>query len=81
MTVVQPHEASPWYEPVFAGAHRLNGNGELTGLEPKFAPTDQTLQSVMTDDSRMRALTGPAEVPWKQGLREMVETVAPELLR
>ena len=33
MTVVQPHEASPWYEPVFAGAHRLNGNGELTGLE------------------------------------------------
>ena len=33
VTVIQPHEASPWYEPVFAGAHRLNGNGELTGLE------------------------------------------------
>jgi len=33
VTVVQPHGASPWYEPVFAGAHRLNGNGELTGLE------------------------------------------------
>jgi D-aminopeptidase len=33
VTVVQPHERSPWYEPVFAGAHRLNGNGELTGLE------------------------------------------------
>ena len=31
--MIQPHEASPWYEPVFAGAHRLNGNGELTGLE------------------------------------------------
>ncbi|MDQ3857760.1 MAG: P1 family peptidase [Actinomycetota bacterium] len=33
VTVVLPHERSPWAEPVFAGAHRLNGNGELTGLE------------------------------------------------
>jgi D-aminopeptidase len=33
VTVVLPHEGSPWEEPVFAGAHRLNGNGELTGLE------------------------------------------------
>lgn len=55
--------------------------GELTGLEPKLAPTDQTLESVMTSDARMRELVGPAEVPWKEGLREMVETVAPELLR
>ncbi|HKA14461.1 MAG TPA: NAD(P)-dependent oxidoreductase [Myxococcota bacterium] len=55
--------------------------GELTGLEPKFEPTSRTLQSVMTDDARMRALVGPAEVPWKQGLREMVEKLAPELLR
>ena len=33
VTVVVPNEAGPWDEPVFAGAHRLNGNGELTGLE------------------------------------------------
>lgn len=33
VTVVFPHEGNPWDEPVFAGAHRLNGNGELTGLE------------------------------------------------
>ena len=33
VTVVLPHEGDPWTEPVFAGAHRLNGNGELTGLE------------------------------------------------
>jgi D-aminopeptidase len=33
VTVVFPHESDPWEEPVFAGAHRLNGNGELTGLE------------------------------------------------
>lgn len=33
VTVIFPHEGHPWEEPVFAGAHRLNGNGELTGLE------------------------------------------------
>ena len=33
LTVVLPHEGSAWAEPVFAGPHRLNGNGELTGLE------------------------------------------------
>src|SRR6478736_1258884 len=33
VTVVVPHPADRWREPVFAGCHRLNGNGELTGLE------------------------------------------------
>jgi D-aminopeptidase len=33
VTVVFPHEGDAWMDPVFAGAHRLNGNGELTGLE------------------------------------------------
>jgi D-aminopeptidase len=33
VTVVMPREGNAWEEPVFAGAHRLNGNGEMTGLE------------------------------------------------
>ncbi|MEA2486035.1 MAG: D-aminopeptidase [Actinomycetota bacterium] len=33
VTVVIPHEGRYWEEPLFAGCHRLNGNGELTGLE------------------------------------------------
>jgi D-aminopeptidase len=33
VTVVVPHDGDVWREPIFAGAHRLNGNGELTGLE------------------------------------------------
>jgi D-aminopeptidase len=33
VTVVVPHDGNPFVEPVFAGCHRLNGNGELTGLE------------------------------------------------
>ncbi|WP_101947949.1 P1 family peptidase [Mycobacterium sp. 3519A] len=32
VTVVVPHPRI-WTEPVFAGAHRLNGSGEMTGLE------------------------------------------------
>ncbi|MHA3024067.1 DmpA family aminopeptidase [Mycobacterium sp. BMJ-28] len=32
VTVVVPHDGI-WTEPVFAGSHRLNGSGELTGLE------------------------------------------------
>src|SRR5918993_4067166 len=32
VTVIVPH-ATIGAEPVFAGCHRLNGNGELTGLE------------------------------------------------
>jgi D-aminopeptidase len=33
VTVVQPHEGDPGRQPVFAGSHTLNGNGEMTGLE------------------------------------------------
>jgi len=32
VTVIVPHE-NIWSEPVFAGTHRLNGSGEVTGLE------------------------------------------------
>jgi D-aminopeptidase len=33
VTVVVPHAGDLWQEAVYAGSHRLNGNGELTGLE------------------------------------------------
>jgi len=33
VTVIVPRGADSAREPVFAGCHRLNGNGELTGLE------------------------------------------------
>ena len=33
VTVIRPHEGDPGTDPIFAGCHRLNGNGELTGLE------------------------------------------------
>jgi len=33
VTVVVPHDGDTWTQPVYAGSHTLNGNGELTGLE------------------------------------------------
>ena len=33
VTVILPHDGVTWEEPVFAGSHRLNGNGEMTGLQ------------------------------------------------
>lgn len=33
VTVVMPHAGHIWAEPLFAGCHRLNGNGEMTGAE------------------------------------------------
>ena len=33
VTMVVPHDGDVWTEPLYAGCHRLNGNGELTGLE------------------------------------------------
>jgi D-aminopeptidase len=33
VTVVVPRGPDRWHQPVYAGCHRLNGNGEMTGLE------------------------------------------------
>ena len=32
VTVIQPHEGNVGIDPVFAGYHQLNGNGEMTGI-------------------------------------------------
>jgi D-aminopeptidase len=33
VTMIVPHDGEIYTDPVYAGSHRLNGNGELTGLE------------------------------------------------
>ena len=55
--------------------------GELTGLEPKFELTDQTIESVSVDLTRMHELVGPTTVHWHDGFRRMVAARHPELLR
>lgn len=55
--------------------------GELTGLEPKFNPTEDTLGSVTLDPSKMHELVGRTKVDWRDGIERMVRERNPELLR
>jgi nucleoside-diphosphate-sugar epimerase len=47
--------------------------GELTGMEPKFAPTFDTLESVSTDNSKRQSMAGPTKVRWQDGIRRMLQ--------
>jgi nucleoside-diphosphate-sugar epimerase len=55
--------------------------GEVTGLAPGFAPTTETIDSVEIDLTRMHELVGPTHVDWRDGMRRMVESRHPELLK
>jgi nucleoside-diphosphate-sugar epimerase len=55
--------------------------GQLTGIEAKFAPTDKTLESVSTDNTKRTELLGPTTVHWKDGLRRMIAAQQPDLLK
>jgi UDP-glucuronate 4-epimerase len=54
--------------------------GELTGLEPKFNVTTDTIASVQLDIDKMHEVAGRTEVDWKDGIRRMVAALNPELL-
>ena len=55
--------------------------GELTGLEPNFRETGDTIGSVTLDLTKMNAALGEARVGIRDGLRRMVAARNPELLR
>lgn len=55
--------------------------GSLTGLSPKFDATENTLPSVMSDNAKFQAIAGPTKVHWKDGIRRMIETMRPDLLK
>jgi len=55
--------------------------GELTGIEPRFNPTAQTLGSLTLDLTQMHEQLGRTQVPWRDGIRRMLESLNPELLR
>jgi nucleoside-diphosphate-sugar epimerase len=54
---------------------------ELTGLEARFEENQRALGSVALDLTRMHELLGPTRVPWRDGMRRLVEARNPELLR
>ena len=55
--------------------------GELTGLTPEFAVTDDTIPSACIDPTRMHERVGRTRVDWRDGIRRMVEARNPELLK
>ncbi|NNL64890.1 MAG: NAD(P)-dependent oxidoreductase [Myxococcales bacterium] len=55
--------------------------GELTGLEPKFHVTEDTIPPVCLDPTLMHEKVGRTRVAWRDGIRRMVEARNPELLK
>jgi nucleoside-diphosphate-sugar epimerase len=53
---------------------------ELTGLEARFETTERTVGALPLDLTRMHELLGRTRVPWREGIRRMIEARAPELL-
>jgi UDP-glucuronate 4-epimerase len=70
----------------FGGSHRTSIEEwcayltELTGFEPVFNETSQAFGSLSIDTTRMHELIGETSVDWKQGVRRLVESMAPDLL-
>jgi nucleoside-diphosphate-sugar epimerase len=52
----------------------------LTGLTAKFQSSENALRSLPLDLRRMHELVGETKVPWREGIRRMIETHAPDLL-
>ena len=53
--------------------------GELVGKKAEFVKTDQALESVQVDLTKLHKLVGPTEVHWKDGMRRLVAHFHPEL--
>jgi nucleoside-diphosphate-sugar epimerase len=50
----------------------------LVGVEARFEPTAQTIDSVQIDLTRMHQLVGPTSVPWRDGMRRMAASLHPD---
>jgi UDP-glucuronate 4-epimerase len=70
----------------FAGSPRVSIEewcsylSELTGLEPRYVDNPRMFGSLCVDLTRMESLVGKTKVDWHDGIRGMVETLAPDLV-
>ncbi len=55
--------------------------GELTGLTPAFNPIETALGNLTVDTHKLTELAGPTKVEWKVAIKQMIEVMAPELLK
>ncbi len=51
---------------------------ELAGTEARFEPTEQTIDSVEIDTTRMHELAGRTTVPWREGMQRMAKALHPD---
>ena len=55
--------------------------GELTGFEPIFNDNPQAFGSLCIDTTAMHAAIGETRVDWKDGVKRLVQSMAPDLLK
>jgi nucleoside-diphosphate-sugar epimerase len=55
--------------------------GRLTGLTPEFAPTEATIAAIVPDLTKLHATGFRSRVGWREGMRRLVQTSRPDLLR
>ncbi|GGR42284.1 nucleoside-diphosphate-sugar epimerase [Streptomyces netropsis] len=51
---------------------------ELTGVPAQLVPSDVTRETYQFDPTLRRALTGPCEVTWRDGIRRTLEALYPD---
>ncbi len=54
---------------------------ELTGLKPVFSNDQTAFGSLAIDPTKMHSLIGETKVDWRDGVRRMVNALAPEMLK
>ena len=54
---------------------------ELTGLQPSYKESSTAFGSLQIDTEAMHAAIGPTRVDWKDGIKSMLQHMAPELLK
>tara|TARA_B110000503_G_scaffold38738_2_gene63650 strand:- start:30920 stop:31849 length:930 start_codon:yes stop_codon:yes gene_type:complete len=55
--------------------------GELTGFEPTFQDNPKAFGSLCIDTQKMHSLIGETKVDWRDGIRQQLQNLAPELLK
>ncbi len=71
----------------FGGSQRLSIEewcdylGALTGFKPLYRDNPEAFGSLSVDLQAMHEAIGPTRMDWREGLRDMVATLAPELLQ
>jgi UDP-glucuronate 4-epimerase len=55
--------------------------GGLVGVEARFEPTEETIDSVQIDTTRMHELAGRTTVPWREGMLRMARALHPDRVK